>query len=66
MCTESGGSSRGELASGVYYVSGHVFGGVWGDGDLGDDMLHLWGPKMVHEWVYSEHNEDIRGVRIPL
>ena len=31
-----------ELASGVYYVGCHVFGGeLRGYGYLGDDMLHL-------------------------
>lgn len=31
-----------ELASGVYYVGCHVFGGeLGGYGYLGDDMLHL-------------------------
>jgi hypothetical protein len=43
MGAETGVGSFGELASGVYYVGGHVFGGeLGGYGYLGDDMLHLW------------------------
>jgi len=40
---KTGGGSFGELASGVYYVCCHVFGGEFGGyGYLRDDMLHLW------------------------
>ena len=42
MGAETGGGSFGELASGVYYVGCHVFGGeLGGYGYLGDDMLYL-------------------------
>ena len=53
MGAETGVGSFGELASGVYYVGGHVFGGeLGGYGYLGDDMLHLW-----------KHNSEKKGVR---
>lgn len=48
MGAETGVGSFGELASGVYYVGGHVFGGeLGGYGYLGDDMLHLWKRKII-------------------
>lgn len=58
---KTGGGSFGELASGVYYVGCHVFGGEFGGyGYLGDDMLHLW-KREDHKseaklGVFSERN----------
>jgi hypothetical protein len=71
MGAETEVGSFGELASGVYYVGGHVFGGeLGGYGYLGDDMLHLW-KRNVHEserkvWVRCIIYGDGRGVRMPL